>query len=342
MGLMSDEPTWTNLRPTRLEVSAQSSGERPLALGRPPLHPAPATGAPLAGAPLPGTRLPGAPARELGWEGSPAETPRRAGGLRKRVASALAAIVALAAKFGAALKALLIALPNLKLLATMGTAMVSVAAYSLFFGWRLAAGFVVLLFVHEMGHVIQIRREGLHASMPMFVPFLGAFIAARSLGENALAEARVGIAGPILGSLGAAAVAVAGALLHSDLLLAMAYLGFFINLFNLIPVVPFDGGRVMAAVAPGLWFLGIAGLVAMVFLLHSPFGLLFILLALMEMPRRWRQLRSRTLVSAAYYRVPRRSRVAFGLLYIGLIIALALGMNATHILATGGHSFTSL
>ena len=97
-------------------------------------------------------------------------------------------------------RALLLVLPKLKLLTTSGTALVSVAAYSLFWGWEFAAGFVVLLFLHEMGHVIALRREGIKASAPMFIPFLGAAIFAKSLGDNALAEARVGLAGPILGT----------------------------------------------------------------------------------------------------------------------------------------------
>ena len=80
--------------------------------------------------------------------------------------------------------------------------LVSVAAYAMLFGWTFAAGLVVLLFIHEMGHVIALRREGIKASAPMFIPFLGAMITSKSLGDNALAEARVGLAGPILGSLG--------------------------------------------------------------------------------------------------------------------------------------------
>src|SRR5207253_1196566 len=91
-----------------------------------------------------------------------------------------------------------------------GTAFVSIAAYSLFFGWTFAVGFVVLLFVHELGHVIALRREGIKASAPMFIPFLGALISAKSLGDNALAEARVGLAGPVLGSIGAAACLAIG------------------------------------------------------------------------------------------------------------------------------------
>src|SRR5580693_2601971 len=137
--------------------------------------------------------------------------------LRKRAGSALAGVAALAAKFAAYIKSGALLLGNLKFLTTGATALVSVAAYSLFWGWEFAAGFVALLFVHEMGHVIQLRREGIKASTPMFIPFLGAAIFSRSLGDNALAEARVGLAGPILGTLGAVAVAVVGKLTGSDL-----------------------------------------------------------------------------------------------------------------------------
>lgn len=288
-------------------------------------HPVPPPGAPIAGA-HPGE----------------ASFGRRTRPLRKRAGGAAAGVAAMAAKFGAYLKAGVLLLPKLKLLTTGGTALVSIAAYSLLWGWPFAAGFVALMFVHEMGHVIQLRREGIKASTPMFIPFLGAAIFSRSLGDNAVAEARVGLAGPILGTVGAVAVAVAGALTGSDLLLALAYIGFFLNLINLIPVVPFDGGRAMAAVAPSMWFVGIGGLVAMTLLLGNPFLLIFILLALREMPRRWRQLRSRTIEQAAFYRVPRRSRIAIGLVYIALLVVLAFGMSQTHILVSAGHSFRSI
>src|SRR5579872_6637108 len=190
----------------------------------------------------------------------PFAQPRRApkGSMRGRIGSALAALAALGAKFFAAIKGAVLLLPKLKLLTTGGTALVSVAAYSLFFGWTFAVGFVLLLFVHEMGHVLQLRREGLKASAPMFIPFLGAVVMAKSLGENALAEARVGLAGPVLGTAGAAVCLAVGEATNSDLLRALAYVGFFLNLINLIPVVPFDGGRAMAAMAPAVWFVGLA------------------------------------------------------------------------------------
>ena len=136
------------------------------------------------------------------------------------------------------LKAVLLFLPKLKLLTTSGTMLVSIAAYSIIWGWKFAVGFVVLLFVHEMGHVIQLRREGVKASAPVFIPFLGAVVWAKSLGGNALAEARVGLAGPILGTLGAAACIPIADATGNDLFTALAFTGFFLNLFNLLPVTP--------------------------------------------------------------------------------------------------------
>jgi Zn-dependent protease len=176
----------------------------------------------------------------------------------------------------------------------------------------------------------------------MFVPFLGALITAKSLGENALAEARVGLAGPVLGSLAAAAVAVVGALTDSSLLLALAYVGFLINLFNLLPVVPLDGGRAMAAMAPWMWFVGFGGLIAMVFVFPNPILLIIVLFGGLETWRRWQQRRTRTLEQAAYYRVSPRNRLIVGAIYIGLIAALAFGMYETHILVAGGHSFSRI
>ncbi len=287
----------------------------------------------------PPTHPPGGAAGE-----DPFGTPRRgrAQSLRKRIGSMFAAIAAAIAKFFAAIKSLLLLLPKVKLLTTTGTALVSVAAYSLFFGWEFAAGFVLLLFVHEMGHVFQLRREGISASTPMFIPFLGAAIFSKSLGDNALAEARVGLAGPILGTLGAAVCLAIGEAINSDLLRALAYVAFFLNLINLIPVVPFDGGRAMAAMAPWMWFLGLGALLVLLLVTHNPFLLIFLFLGAMETRRRWQQRKTRSLEQAAYYRVAPRHRVLVGAVYIGLIVLLVLGMDASHILTSGGHSFGSL
>jgi Zn-dependent protease len=250
--------------------------------------------------------------------------------MRKRIGGVVAAVAALVAKFATQIKALLLLAPKLKLLSTAGTALVSVAAYSLFWGWTFAIGFVILLFVHEMGHVIALRREGIKASAPMFIPFLGAVIASRSLGDNALAEARVGLAGPILGSLGAAVCLVIGEATDSSFFFALAYIGFLLNLFNLIPVVPLDGGRAMAAMAPVMWFIGLGVVVLAAFIFPSPFLLLVIVFGALETWRRWQHRRSRTLESAAYYRISRRARILVGVVYAGLIALLAAGMDASY------------
>src|SRR5437764_5623786 len=190
--------------------------------------------------------------------------------LWRRAGAALIAIGALLAKFAAKLKLLLVALPKLKLLTTSGSMLVSIAAYSLFFGWTFAVGFVLLLLVHEMGHVIQLRREGIRASAPMFIPFLGAVVSARSLGRDALAEARVGLAGPVLGTIGSLACLVVWQLTGLDIWRALAFTGLFLNLFNLLPVVPLDGGRAMAAMAPWMWFLGLAAMVPLAIVFPNP------------------------------------------------------------------------
>lgn len=254
--------------------------------------------------------------------------------LRRRAGSALAGAGALIAKFAAQIKGLLFLLPKAKLLITAASALVSVAAYSLLWGWQFAVGFVVLLFIHEMGHVIQLRREGISASAPTFIPFLGAVIASRSLGDDAYAEAKVGLAGPVLGTLGAAGCLAIGEATGSGLFMALAYIGFLVNLFNLIPVVPLDGGRAMAAMSPWLWFVGFGVIVTAAIAFHSPFLVLIAIFAGYELWRRWQHRRARTIESAAYYRVPPRARLVVGLLYIGLIAVLALGMDLSYVART--------
>src|SRR5205823_13557388 len=274
--------------------------------------------------------------------GTPSSAGARARNLRGRIGGALAAAGALAAKFFSVIKGAVLLLPKLKLLTSAGTAFVSVAAYSLFFGWTFAVGFVVLLFVHELGHVIALRREGLKAGAPMFIRFLGARISARSLGENALAEARVGLAGPVLGTIGAAACLAIGEAAGSDLFRALAYIGFFFYLFNLLPVVPLDGGRAMAAMAPWMWFVGLGVLVALMLAFPNFVLLLIALFAAMEVWRRWQARKTRSLEQAAYYRVSARNRLLVGAVYLGLIVLLAVGMDHTHILSSQGHSFRHL
>jgi Zn-dependent protease len=247
----------------------------------------------------------------------------------RKLFAPLGAIALLAVKFGAKLKALVFLLPKIKVFTTSASMLVSVAAYSLIWGWKFAIGFVLLIFVHEMGHVLQLRREGIEASAPMFIPFFGAAIWAKSLGDNAVAEARVGLAGPILGTLGSAAlIPIAGAT-GNDLFTALAFTGFLLNLFNLLPVVPLDGGRAMAALSPWMWIVGFAALVAITIAFPNPILILIALLGGLETWRRWRERKSPG--AQEYYKVSPRDRVLVAATYLGLIALLAFGMTETHI-----------
>jgi Zn-dependent protease len=276
------------------------------------------------------------------WPPEPAPAPTPSSGpfaperkpLLKRIAGALAAAAVLIVKFAAKLKGLLLLLPKLKILTTSGSMLVSVAAYALIWGWKFAVGFVLLLLVHEMGHVIQLRREGIPASAPLFIPFLGAVVGAKSLGDNALAEAWVGLAGPVLGSLGAAALVPIALQTDDPFWRALAFTGFFLNLFNLLPVVPLDGGRAMAAMAPWMWFVGFGAMVVLAITFPNPIILLICLIGGWETYRRCKARKQGDPATKAYYRVKPAYRLAVAGVYLGLIALLVLGMDAMHVART--------
>lgn len=246
----------------------------------------------------------------------------------RRSLSWLVVAGALLLKFG---KAALLLAPKAKLLTTSGTMLVSLAAYSLIWGWKFALGFILLLFVHEMGHVIQLRREGIEASAPMFIPFLGAVVMAKSLGDNATAEARVGLAGPVLGTLGSLALLPIAIATGEDFWFALVFTGLFLNLFNLLPVVPLDGGRAMAALTPWMWFVGLFVMALIAFVYPNPIMFLILLFAVLETYRRWKARKAGGEEIADYYRVKPSHRLAILAVYLGLIIICGAGMELTHI-----------
>jgi Zn-dependent protease len=223
------------------------------------------------------------------------------------------------------MKFLLLLLGGLKLgkvLTTGGTMLISVVAYSFLFGWAYAAGFIVLIFVHEMGHYIAARRRGLDVGAPTFIPFVGAWIQLKDLPHDAETEAYVGMGGPLVGSIGALACFYLGRFLESDLLLALSYAGFFLNLFNLIPLSPFDGGRITAVISPRLWLVGVPILIGLFVIWRSP---LLILMAFLAAPAVMQALRGeQTPEQQAYYQVPAETRLSYGALYLALAGFLAI------------------
>jgi Zn-dependent protease len=247
----------------------------------------------------------------------------------KKALGPVAVVGVVIAKFFAKLKFFI--LPALKflpiLLKSGGTMLISIWAYALFFGWRFAVGFVLLMFVHECGHLIVAKKFGLPASAPVFIPFMGAFILLKDQPRNAWMEACVGIGGPMLGSLGALACNSLGEMFNIPLLIALASTGYFLNLFNLMPVGFLDGGRIVTALSRWLWLPGFAMLLW--FGWKFP-NLIVWLIVIASLPRIYSLFRKRTEEERRYYEVTRTQRWTMSILYFGLIAALALGMYIAH------------
>jgi Zn-dependent protease len=243
----------------------------------------------------------------------------------RRLWAPIAVIGALVWKF----KAAAFAIFKFKFVTTALSGLVSIAAYALLWSWWFAVGLVALLFVHEMGHVLEARRQGLKTSAPMFIPFMGALITMKEMPHDVWREARVALAGPIVGSLGAAVFWVIGAATDRDFFTAMAYVGFFLNLFNLLPIVPLDGGRAVAALHPAFWLVGLVGLAALLVIAPNPILILILIIGGLELWSRWRHRGSAE--AREYYTISAGRRVAVAVTYLGLAALLAVAMGASHI-----------
>jgi len=212
-----------------------------------------------------------------------------------------------------------------KVLLSAGSMVLSVGVYAWMYGWPFAVGFVALILVHELGHYVAARRRGLAVGLPTFVPFFGAWVELKDLPHDAETEAYVGLAGPLVGTLGALACFYAARGLDSRLLLALAYSGFLINLLNLIPLKPFDGGRITVAISPRIWLLGVPMLIALFIVRPSPMLVAMSILALPYALKAWRG--PATDAERAYEAVPAETRLGYGIAYLGLAAFLAIMCN---------------
>ncbi len=222
-----------------------------------------------------------------------------------------------------------LALPFLVYFKTAGTMLISIVAYwyAFHWTWSMAIGVVFLIFIHEMGHVIAAKWLGVPVSAPMFIPFLGAAIVMKQNPRDAWTEALVGYGGPLAGCLGSWvtwALAVYG---DMPWLMPVASLSFIINLFNMIPIPPLDGGRICAAVSSWFWVIGLVLLFASIIYFHAWNSIVIIVLVLLAaIPRMKETLFGRnTEEMQRYYRVHFADRITMALLYVGLIAALLLG-----------------
>jgi len=215
-----------------------------------------------------------------------------------------------------------------KLLLTAGTMLLSIGAYAMLWGWRFATGFVLLIFAHEMGHVLAARQRGLAVSAPAFIPFVGAYIMMKQQPASVETEAYVAYAGPFVGTLASFAVYYLGRNENDTMLLALSYSGFVLNLFNLLPISPLDGGRITAVLSPSIWFFGVPILLGLMIYQPSPMLFVIAIVALPQALRAWRM--RHELRAAGYYTVATETKVEYAALYIGLVALLSLMSYQMH------------
>jgi Zn-dependent protease len=244
----------------------------------------------------------------------------------KKALAPLAVIGVMIAKFFAKLKFFI--LPALKflpiLLKSGGTMLLMIWVYTAMWGWKFGVGFVLLLLVHECGHLIVAKKFGLKVGAPVFIPFMGAFIALKEAPRNAWMEACVGIGGPMLGSLGALVCNSLGEIVDAPVFIALAWFGYFLNLFNLTPVGMLDGGRIVTALSRWLWIPGFALLVW--FGWKYPNFVVW-LMVFLSLPRIVSLFRKRTEEEKRYYEVTPMQRWMMSISYFGLIATLLFAMH---------------
>ena len=218
---------------------------------------------------------------------------------------------------------------------------VTALLYAQLFGWAFGVGIVLLILIHESGHVVVARLMGMPVTLPILIPFLGAFVSMKQQPRTVAQESVMAIGGPILGSIGAGLCYLGYLAVPTSstgqLLRALAYFGFLINLFNLVPVTPLDGGRVLSLLSK--WF-NVAGLaIAAALLLYemavgnsvSPVLFLVLIFGAFSTFQRFRS----TVLNPAYYAVDTQTKWTIGLIYLGLLLALGLGMLSTNSILAG-------
>ena len=210
------------------------------------------------------------------------------------------------------------------LLKSGGTMLLMVGVYMQLWGWRFALGFVLLLLVHETGHLIVAKKFGLKVGAPVFIPFMGAFIALKEAPRNAWMEACVGIGGPLLGSVGALVCHAMGEFFAAPIFLALGWFGYVLNLFNLTPSGVLDGGRIATALSRWLWLPGFAFLIWWGW--KFPNFVIWLMIVL-SVRRVYSLFRKRTEEEQRYFEVTPSQRWIMSMLYFGLIALLLFGMH---------------
>lgn len=211
-----------------------------------------------------------------------------------------------------------------KFMTTGLSMLLMIVTYMYIYGWKYAVGIVLLLFVHELGHLYYARRLGLATSLPLFIPFVGALIQMREEPKDAKTEAIIGIGGPLAGIIGAYVCLAVANFFSSPLFYALAYFGFTVTVFNLIPAHPLDGGRIVGAISPSLWLVGIPLIVGLSVYFFNPIAILISVLAIGKAWKVWQDRDN------PYYQTDVAFRVKLGLVYFTIFAISAYHAYATH------------
>ncbi|MFZ5643100.1 MAG: site-2 protease family protein [Bacillota bacterium] len=234
-------------------------------------------------------------------------------------------VLVVIALLGKVIKPLLVLLKFSKFGATFISMFVTVIVYSLFFGWKFALGFVILLLIHENGHILAAKKIGLPVSKPIFIPFVGAFISMKEMPKSARQEAIIGVGGPLLGGLASIACFFIYDIFDETYWLALGYVGCFLNLFNLVPLGFLDGGRIATAISIWLWVPGAIILGILAIKLGSPIVILVLILGLFEGYKVFKKRHNPE--SLQYYQIDPSFRFKMGMAYLLLVAVLGAGMG---------------
>jgi Zn-dependent protease len=263
-----------------------------------------------------------------------ANAERRDGNRAKGIGAGVVGAGVVLAKFGALLKGLFAGLGFFKLywlvkiVATTWPFFLSLGVYVLFYGWRMAIIIIFALLVHELGHYIAFRNYGLKVSLPVFVPLLGAYTAGERP-ENLEDDAYIALAGPLIGLIFAAGCYWIGATTHDPFWMAAAYVSAFLNLFNMIPTPPFDGGHIIGALSPAIWIGGFALFIAAAIYFHvNP--IFVIIIGLMGLPAIVRAIRG--YVDPRAHTITAAGKARVGAWYLATLFGLMYCMSlASHL-----------
>ena len=210
-------------------------------------------------------------------------------------------------------------------LLSIGSFIVSVALYAFFFGLPLGLGITVLLLIHELGHYVVIRAKGLPASLPVFIPLIGAYVAMRRLPASVRDDAVIALAGPLAGGYSALACVALYQTTGMILFLQLAFLGYVLNLLNLVPILPLDGGRIANAITP--WLGPVAFALIVWYALSVNNILLLILIVIFGLPALVRSLAVGR--RSPFFRVSLFARAFLALAYLLVTATLFFGLLAT-------------